>query len=276
MKQSELKALLAELGFHPGRQLGQNFLTDENLLDFIVRSAAPQPGETIIEVGPGFGALTRRLLEAGAYLISIEFDHRLCAYLREHLAHPSLRLVEGDACKIDLEALTAGLSGYRSIANLPYAISSVYIARLLSLSRPPQGMLFMLQKEMGLRLAAAPRTPDYGALSVRTQLLYDVEILRTVPPQVFMPPPAVGSALVSFKLKKSIPSLAERELLTNVVKEAFAQRRKMMFKQLARRWGHDAVANAFALLSIPSETRAEELPPETFLRLAKELAPPRS
>jgi len=270
------KTLLAEmerLGMHPGRGLGQNFLLDGNLLDSIVRLAAPRPEEELLEVGPGFGALTGRLLKTGAKLTAIEFDRRLAAYLREKYKDvPGFRLIEADACRVDYDELFPAGLRYRVIANLPYAISSVFIARISAAANPPEEMLLMLQLEMAERLAAAPRSKNYGALSVRLQLACEVGIERRVPPEVFLPPPAVESAVVRLRRRAGEgPSREERRRLDSMLNLLFSQRRKQMGKVLGGSYGRERSLAALAAAGIAPETRPDAVPPELFLRLSKEL-----
>jgi 16S rRNA (adenine1518-N6/adenine1519-N6)-dimethyltransferase len=271
MNKKELVSALADLGMRPGRGLGQNFLTDGNLLDAIARINAPAPGENILEVGPGFGALTRRLLAAGAKVTAIEFDRRLAEYLRRHLACENLRLVEADACKVDYAELFPD-GNFRAIANLPYSISSVFIARMLELENPPERMFFMLQREMGERLAALPGTKAYGALSVRVQFDYAVRIERIVPPEVFYPPPEVESALVEFRRSRDFMlTKPQREKLRGIVNSAFAQRRKQLGKVLGGVYGKEEAAAALAAAGIAPETRPDKLACSDYLRLAEGL-----
>ena len=274
MNKKELTAALAELGMRPGRGLGQNFLIDGNLLDAIARISAPEPDEEILEVGPGFGALTGRLLAAGAKVTAIEYDHRLAEYLRRHFADGNLRLVEADACKADYRALFPEGRRFRAIANLPYSISSVFIARMLELEEPPERMFFMLQREMGDRLAAIPGTKECGSLSVRVQFDYRVHIERIVPPEVFYPPPEVDSALVGFQRRRDLElDPARRNKLRGIVNAAFAQRRKQLGKVLGAVYGREAALSALADAGIAPETRPDKLGREDFFRLGKGLFP---
>jgi 16S rRNA (adenine1518-N6/adenine1519-N6)-dimethyltransferase len=160
MNKTELMGYLDEVGIHPGKQLGQNFLIDNNLLDFIVRQADLKKDELILEVGPGVGALTEHLVKSGAEVIVIEFDYRLKDFLIKRFGDKKFSVISDDACRVDLDELTGGRD-FRCIANLPYAISSVFIANLIMMKNPPKEMLFMLQKEMGQRLAASVKTKNY-------------------------------------------------------------------------------------------------------------------
>lgn len=269
MNKNDLLKNLEKLDMRPGRGLGQNFLLDNNLLDFIVRSADITPGETVLEVGPGFGALTEKLLASGAELYAVEFDHRVCEFLRANHQENNFHLTEGDGCKVDYAELLGKATPFRAIANLPYAVSSILIARFLELENPPRQMIFMLQKEMGERLAAQPGKGSYGALSVRVQQLYEVKILRIVPPEVFYPAPKVDSALVEFRLKAEIVPLEERKILEKVVKLAFLNRRKQLGKVLKQNYSEEAIRSALAAVGHPWEIRPEKLTVAEFEQLAK-------
>ena len=271
MNKAQLVAALAEIGMRPGRGLGQNFLLDGNLLDAIVRRGAPRPGEFVLEVGPGFGALTSKLLAAGAVVTAVEFDHRIAEYLRKHLKHERFTLVEDDACRVDLFKLLPPDAPYRAIANLPYSISSVFLARLLELPRLPEAMTFMLQREMAERLAASPGSKEYGALSVRAQQAFAVKVDRIVPPEVFFPPPEVESAVAVFARRDPAPDALARKHLAGVVKTAFAQRRKQLGKVLGANYGQEKVRAAFASLELPLEIRPDRVPPEVFEKLTGKL-----
>ncbi len=272
MNKQQLLTALESIGMRPGRGLGQNFLLDGNLLDFIVRLSAPKKGEKILEVGPGFGALTSRLLKSGAEVYAVEFDHRIAEYLRAHVEKENFHLTEADACRVDYVELLGG-GEFRAIANLPYSISTIFIARMLDLPRPPESMFFMLQREMGERLSAAPGTKNYGALSVRTQLRYEVKLEKIVPPEVFFPPPEVDSAIVSFRLRHGgdgdDPELCR--LLPGVVKTVFAQRRKQMGKVLGQNYGKERAATALAAMDLPPEIRPDKLTVAQFAALTRRL-----
>ena len=154
MNKAELLAVLARLDIKPSRRLGQTFLLDPNLLDAMVRLAGACAGQRVLEIGPGTGALTERLLASGCDLTAVELDHRLAGYLRERFAdRANFRLVEADACRIDLGELMGG-EPFRCLANLPYSCSSQLLAALVSLANPPTDVYCLLQKEMADRLAA--------------------------------------------------------------------------------------------------------------------------
>ena len=273
MNKKELIDQLEALGMRPGRGLGQNFLLDSNLLDWIVRNCGASAGERVLEVGPGFGALTEKLISANFNVTAIEYDHRLADFQRKKFGSaPNFKLIEADACKVDYSELFPPKTSYRSVANLPYAISSVFIAKLLDSPNPPQSMFFMLQKEMGERLAAVPGTKAYGALSVRTQLLYDVAVEKIVPPQVFCPPPEVDSALVSFKLRqeKLLPDGLEKSF-TFIVRELFNQRRKQIGKLIGKITGKEAAAKILDECGFAADLRPDKLTVADFVTLTQKI-----
>lgn len=256
------------MDFHPGKQLGQNFMTDANLLEFIVRSTEVTEGELILEVGPGFGALTRELLAAGAKVIAVEYDKRLCEYLGTHIKNKHFTLVQGDACRVKFEEILKDAGKYRCVANLPYSISTIFIARMLELANRPTQMLFMLQKEMAQRIAAGPGTKNYGALSVRCQAVYNVEYMRTVPPQVFYPPPEVDSAIARFAEKKDVPAPEVLATLEKIVRPAFAQRRKKMRGVLKHTLDIEKIDKALEACGISPDARPETIDVKTFIKFA--------
>ena len=274
MNKKELIAELEALGMRPGRGLGQNFLLDSNLLEWIVRNCGAAAGEKVLEVGPGFGALTEKLVAAQFEVTAIEFDHRLADYQRKKFSNAeNFHLIEADACKVNYDELFPDGAAYRSVANLPYAISSVFIAKLLECKNPPQSMFFMLQKEMGERLAAPVGTKAYGALSVRTQLRYEVTVEKIVPPQVFCPPPEVDSALVSFKLRpERVLSSDQEKVFTTVVRELFNQRRKQIGKLLGQMTGSkETAAKILDECGFAPDLRPDKLSVADFVKLTEKL-----
>ncbi len=275
MNASELKQVLAEIELRPSRRLGQNFLVDGNLANALLRPAGLGPGVRVLEIGPGAGMLTRRILDAGCILTAVEFDWRLAAHLRQDLAaNLSFRLVEADACTVDYDALM-GPEPYICVANLPYAISSVLLARFLEQANPPAAMYLLLQREVGERLAAGPGNRDYGSLTVRAGLYYEIKIIRRVPASVFFPPPEVESVQLQLILRPELPAVAERKAVARLVAAGFAQRRKKLAKLLAGAGcgSQESIAAAFARLGLNPDARAEEIAPGQFRQLANALLP---
>jgi 16S rRNA (adenine1518-N6/adenine1519-N6)-dimethyltransferase len=209
------------------------------------------------------------LLASGAKVTAIELDKRLAEYLHRTISNPNFKLIIGDACRINLAELFP--CEFRIVANLPYSISSPFIADTLQIETPPTEMIFMLQKETGMRLSSGPGTKNYGALSVTVQAVYNVEYLRTVSPQVFFPVPDVESAILKFTRKKDYLPLAEREVFRNLVRTGFSQRRKKMFKQISAIFDPGKITAAMNALNISKDVRAEELTVKQFVALSKML-----
>lgn len=271
MNKKQLTALMEGLGIAPSKKLGQNFLVDANFTESIVRSANIQPTDRILEVGPGFGALTELLLKTGAQVSAIEFDRKLAAWLRERFKNTGLRLIEGDACKTDIPAIYGEDIPFRLISNLPYSAGTVIVANMLTLKTPPTEMLVMLQKEVGMRLAASAGDEEYGALSIRVQTMYKVEAMRTAPPDLFFPKPDVDSVILRLTLRPDRPEAGLFKTLSTLVKVSFAHRRKKMFKQAAAVFGAEPLEKAMNDLGISLDIRAEKIDPALFRRLAEHL-----
>ena len=273
MNKKQLAALMESLGVAPSKKLGQNFLVDANFVESIVRDAKILPDDRILEIGPGFGALTGLLLETGAHVAAIEFDRKLAAWLRERYKSTALNLIEGDACKVNIPAIYGEDTPFRLISNLPYSAGTVIVANMLTLKTPPSEMLVMLQKEVGMRLAASAGDEEYGALSVRVQNMYQVKCVRIAPPELFFPRPDVDSVILRLTLREDRPGPELFKRLTTLVKLSFAHRRKKMFKQATAGFDAEKLAAAMDQLGIDRDIRAEKVTPEQFRKLAELLEP---
>ncbi|MEQ5801049.1 16S rRNA (adenine(1518)-N(6)/adenine(1519)-N(6))-dimethyltransferase RsmA [Halomonas sp. H10-9-1] len=253
------------------KRFGQNFLRDRGIISRIVRAIGPRPGERIVEIGPGQGALTEPLLEAaGGRLEVIELDRDLIPGLRvQFFNYPDFVIHEGDALKVDFCALRGEGEPLRVVGNLPYNISTPLIAHLLQAGAAIADMHFMLQKEVVERLAAEPGGADWGRLSVMAQYRCRVESLFVVPPEAFVPRPKVDSAIVRLTPHAVLPHPARDEaLLAAIVKEAFGQRRKTLRNNLKARIS----AAALEALDIDPGRRPQTLSVAEFVRIADHLA----
>src|SRR6266516_7083915 len=230
MKLSEIRATLKEIGVSPSKALGQNFLHDQNLARWIVDQADIIPGNYVVEIGPGLGALTRFILQRGAHVLAIEKDARLADFLRAHFRHERLEILNTDALNFDPFSLFAHRR-VKLVGNLPYNISSALLLKFLGQPNSISLWLLMLQKEMAARLSASPSTHDYGALTLRVQLHHRVKYLRTVSAAVFFPRPEVGSAVVRILTLDPL-ELPQRDnlLLLKLIRAGFSQRRKQLRK----------------------------------------------
>lgn len=269
MKKTDLVRLIERLGIAPSKKLGQNFLVDDQFLDWLIRYADIQKDEPLIEVGPGLGALTGRMLDAGARLTAIEFDRKLAEYNRTTLVPRGLNLIEGDACKVDFESIYGAGTDFRVISNLPYSAGTIVVANLLDLPLPPREMIVMLQKEVALRFAAETGSDDYSALTARIAAVYDTTIVKTIPPDLFYPRPEIDSCIIRMTRKAEYPSFELRKILSQLARTAFAHRRKKMFKQTAAVFGPEALERAMNTVGVDLDIRAERVTPEQFLRMAE-------
>ncbi|MDQ6809847.1 MAG: 16S rRNA (adenine(1518)-N(6)/adenine(1519)-N(6))-dimethyltransferase RsmA [Verrucomicrobiota bacterium] len=267
MTLSEIDRTLRDIRVTPVKTLGQNFLHDQNLARWIVGHAEIEPGECVVEIGPGLGALTDLALAAGARVIAIEKDARLVEFLRKRFAGDSrLELIHRDALDFDLRPLFAH-PRVKLLGNLPYYVASQLLLKFTADPSPISLWLLMLQKEMAQRLAAQPGTSAYGSLSLFVQLRYRVDYLRTIPPTVFLPNPEVDSALV--RLTARVPGEfppCDTELFTRLVRAGFSQRRKQLQKLLRPQiadWEEACERCGFG-----PKARAEDLPLSQWIALS--------
>jgi len=242
------------------KRFGQHFLTDGAVIDAIIEAIDPKPGQALVEIGPGLGAMTDPLVARCGVLTVIELDRDLAQRLRRR---SDLTVVEADVLKVDFDALSSARGQrLRVVGNLPYNISTPILFHLLGAVESVADQHFMLQKEVVERMAAAPGSKDYGRLSVMLQWRYDIESVLEVSPQAFSPPPRVDSAVVRMQPLALAPSL-DAALLTELVRVAFSQRRKLLRHTLGRWLEERRFDREFDL-----QRRAEEVPVSEYLALA--------
>jgi len=248
----------------PRKRFGQHFLSDRAIIDGIVDEIAPQPGQPMVEIGPGLAALTQPLVERVGRLTVIELDRDLARRLREH---PQLNVVESDVLKVDFTALAQrlGVPRLRVVGNLPYNISTPILFHLLEHVDVVEDQHFMLQKEVIDRMVAAPSTSDYGRLSVMLQWRYAMQNVLFVPPESFDPPPRVDSAVVRM-VPHAEPAPLNPKLLEELVQVAFSQRRKLLRHTLGRWLEARGFSGEFN-----TQRRAEEVPVAEYVALAQSL-----
>ena len=265
MRKSELVHLLNNIGLKPSRKLGQNFLIDSNTIHLFSKFIGPKLGESIIEIGAGFGNLTDFLAISQVNLTLIEYDVRLARFLQKKYLHQkNVRVIQADAARIDYDNLTAQ-SAFKCVGNLPYSSSSVILAKFLEIRNKPKEMYFLVQREMAERLKASPASKGYNALSIRIQTLYEIKFLKAVSPNVFWPIPEVDSIFISLKLRTDIPSFNDFQNLSKIAKLSFAQRRKLLVSNLQKSYQKEKVIQALKKIGVDSLVRAESLSPEQFL-----------
>jgi 16S rRNA (adenine1518-N6/adenine1519-N6)-dimethyltransferase len=269
-RQASLRRM-REFGVRPNRELGQNFLIDDNILDVIGRLAELEPDEVVLEVGGGLGVLSEYLAARVGHLHVVEVDRRLAPALEDALApFENATLHVADAVKLDLGTLDPAPT--KVVANLPYGVAATVL--LKSIEELPAATLWvaMTQREVAERLAAGPGSKTYGATSVLAQLACDVRVERRVPRTVFHPVPNVESALALLRRHSPPPDRGTAAL----VHAAFAHRRKALAGSLALAPGapegvRDAARAALERLGHPPDARAERLAPHDFAVLAAEL-----
>ena len=248
----------------PRKRFGQHFLVDGGVIDAIVHGIEPRPGDALIEIGPGLGALTNSLVRACGHLTVVELDRDLAARLRKRA---ELRVVEADVLKVDFSALAAELGApLRVVGNLPYNISTPILFHLMDFAGHVQDQHFMLQKEVVERMVAHPSTKDYGRLSVMLQWRYEMETTLEVPPEAFDPPPRVDSAVVRMRVRPT-PAKVAPQLLREVVAVAFSQRRKLLRHTLGAHLQIHGFTGQFDL-----QRRAEEVSVQDYVALAQSLS----
>ncbi|MES1943135.1 dimethyladenosine transferase [Salinisphaera sp. PC39] len=248
------------------KRFGQHFLHDPAVLGRIVDAVAPRPGDNLVEIGPGRGALTERLLERIGRLTAIEIDRDLVPALRARFGE-ALTVIEADALKADYAALAAA-GPLRLVGNLPYNISSPLLFALLGGDAPVADMHFMLQKEVVDRIVATAGERDYGRLSAAVAARAEAEVLFTVGPGAFNPPPRVNSAVVRLRPRPAPFPLPDPAAYDRVVTAAFGQRRKTLRNALSGLLDADAIAAA----GVDPGDRAERITPERFAALALRLS----
>ncbi|RXZ43858.1 16S rRNA (adenine(1518)-N(6)/adenine(1519)-N(6))-dimethyltransferase RsmA [Crenobacter cavernae] len=250
----------------PRKRFGQNFLQDNRVIEDIVNAIRPLPGETVIEIGPGLGALTRPLLERLGHLHVAEIDRDIIARLKKEFPPEKLTIHEGDALAFDFGTVGPKM---KIVGNLPYNISTPLLFHLAEYASQVEEMHFMLQKEVVDRMVAEPGTTDYGRLTVMLQVRFHMENVLDVPPDAFWPPPKVDSAVVRMIPQSGAHGdVADMAVLEKLVAQAFGQRRKTLRNNLKGVVGDDTLAE----LGIDPTLRPEALAVADYVRLANHLA----
>jgi len=276
----EVRAFLEAHGLAARRDLGQNFLHDERVAEKLARIAAVESGDRVIEIGTGLGILTQALAARAAWVITVEVDAGIVRALRSEAVLPSnVELIHGDALDLDLDRLAGeGTGPVRIVGNLPYAVASPLLRRLLDCRERLVSWSVMVQKEVAARLLATTGAREYGSLTVLHQLVATVKIGLDVHPRCFYPVPRVTSTFLHLTPRSEV-SLAAGELrmVESLVRAAFAHRRKTIVNSLrtAAAGGplpHERIAETLAGLGIDRRARAQSLSPEQWLTVARALS----
>ncbi|MCI5836664.1 MAG: 16S rRNA (adenine(1518)-N(6)/adenine(1519)-N(6))-dimethyltransferase RsmA [Veillonellaceae bacterium] len=265
-----VRRIIGRFGLRLQKKWGQNFLISPATVAQIVAAADLTPGAPVLEIGPGIGTLTQGLAKTGAAVTAVELDPALPAILAETLApYPNVRIVSGDILQTDIPGLM-GNEPFTVAANLPYYITTPILLHLLEAGLPLRRLVLMMQKEVAERLTATPGTKAYGAVTVAVQYYTEAEILFEVPPESFLPPPNVISAVALFRPRAVPPvSVRDERMLFRIVRLAFAQRRKTFRNNLrAAGWDPEACDRLLAAAGIDGARRGETFSLEEFARLA--------
>lgn len=262
--------ILKAFGLHMSKKLGQNFLIDASIVQGIVDAAEIQPGDRVLEIGPGIGTLTQGLAEAGADVKAVELDKKLPAILAETLkAYENVTIVPGDILKVNIPEIM-GEGPFKVAANLPYYITTPILMTLLERHLPIKTMVTMVQKEVAERMVASPGSKIYGALSVAVQYYTEPEIVLNVPPRSFIPAPEVDSVVIVCKVRQQpAVQVVSEKMFFRVVKAAFGQRRKTLSNALkGGGFPKEQVRDAMERAGIDMTRRGETLSLAEFGRLA--------
>ena len=280
---SGLKSLLKKHDLYAKKSFGQNFLVDGNILDIIIESARLEKDDNVIEIGPGLGALTIRILEEipDGQLLAIEKDRELCSVLKQELSEfDNFKLVEADILEYDLKELLKDKDfkdlDYKLMANLPYNITSPLIRLFLERETRPEKMVLMVQREVAERIVAEPGGKDYGTLSIAVQYYARAEIQHYISPEVFVPRPRVESAIITLDLTAPHSDRADDEdIFFKVVRAMFQQRRKIIRNSLSKAaqvdFPREIVDEALDRADIDPKIRGEKLSISRVIKLSNEL-----
>ncbi|NLX64598.1 MAG: 16S rRNA (adenine(1518)-N(6)/adenine(1519)-N(6))-dimethyltransferase RsmA [Clostridiaceae bacterium] len=271
--------VLKKYGLKLTKTLGQNFLTDINIIKKIVETGEVSSSDLVLEIGPGIGAMTAEIAKRAGKVVAVEIDKNLMPALQENLEEfPNVSIVNQDIMKADIKELIDGWIGPKKvISNLPYYITTPIIMMLLETDIAWDILVFMVQKEVAFRLAAVPSTKDYSAISVAVRYYSDPKLAFTVSRNCFIPKPDVDSAVVKLK-RRDLECVRDinKELFFRIVKASFSHRRKTLLNSLGSQdWlegGKERLRNVLVKLGIKEAVRAEELTIEDFARLCRELA----
>lgn len=271
------RAVLEKYGFTASKRFGQNFIKDVRVLEDIVAASGLKKDETVVEIGPGLGALTEILAREADLVYAVEVDRKLIPILEETLKDiDNVRIINRDIMKTDLVALTEG-NPFRIVANLPYYITTPIIMSILESRVPCLSVTVMVQKEVAERMTASPGTKNYGALTLAVEYYTRAGIVRKVPAGCFIPAPKVDSAVVHMEILDTPPvTVKDEKLLFSLIRGGFNQRRKTLVNALSGypglAFGKERLTEAVCNIGAKPTVRGEELSLEQFAALADDLA----
>ena len=272
--EQETEWLLKKNGLKAKKNLGQNFLINEDIIHEIVKKAQISKEDTVIEIGPGLGSLTAMLLEKAGKVIAIELDSDMAKFLRKRFAlYQNFELIEEDVLKVNLEKITNEYSSVKVVANLPYYITTPIIMKLLEEKLNLKSITVMVQKEVGERFCAKPNHKNYGAITVSIQYYTNPRMMIEVPKENFNPVPEVDSCVIQLEIRKEPPvELKDEKQFFRLIKAGFSQRRKTITNSLSSMGiNKEEIIKVLNQLQINEKLRAENLSIEDFANIANNL-----
>lgn len=270
----ETEFILKKYGLRANKKLGQNFLINEEIINQIIEKANVNKNDTIIEIGPGLGSLTAKLLENANKVIAIELDSNMSNILKERFClYDNFELIEKDVLKVDLNEIVEKYDSVKVVANLPYYITTPIIMKLLEERLKLKSITVMVQKEVGERFCAVPNSKEYGAITISINYYTKPEIIINVPKENFEPMPEVDSCVIKLDVRNVPPvELKNEKDFFNLIKAGFSQRRKTINNSLASMGiSKEKIKNVLEKLGIDSKLRAENLTMEQFADISNNM-----
>lgn len=270
----ETEFILKKYGLRANKKLGQNFLINEEIINQIIEKADVNKNDTIIEIGPGLGSLTAKLLENANKVIAIELDSNMSNILKERFClYDNFELIEKDVLKVDLNEIVEKYDSVKVVANLPYYITTPIIMKLLEERLKLKSITVMVQKEVGERFCAVPNSKEYGAITISINYYTKPEIIIDVPKENFEPMPEVDSCVIKLDVRDVPPvELKNEKDFFNLIKAGFSQRRKTINNSLASMGiSKEKIKNVLEKLGIDSKLRAENLTMEQFADISNNM-----
>ena len=270
----ETEFILKKYGLRANKKLGQNFLINEEIINQIIEKADVNKNDTIIEIGPGLGSLTAKLLENANKVIAIELDSNMSNILKERFClYDNFELIENDVLKVNLNEIIEKYESVKVVANLPYYITTPIIMKLLEERLKLKSITVMVQKEVGERFCAVPNSKEYGAITISINYYTKPEIIIDVPKENFEPMPEVDSCVIKLDVRNVPPlELKNEKDFFNLIKAGFSQRRKTINNSLASMGiSKEKIKNVLEKLGIDSKLRAENLTMEQFADISNNM-----
>ena len=269
----ETNMLLNQYGLRANKKLGQNFLINQQIIDEIIEKSQITKEDTILEIGPGLGSLTKALMQNAKRVIAVELDENMVNILKNRFNNENLEIINEDILKIDLNEITNKYGKIKVVANLPYYITTPIVMKLLEEEYNIESITVMVQKEVGERLCAEPGSRDFGAVTVGVNYYSNSKIIIDVPKDNFMPVPEVDSCVIKLDILNEPPvAVKDKKRFFRLVKAAFSQRRKTINNSLASgEFSKENVLNTLSKLGIDAKLRAENLSIQDFANITNEL-----